>query len=737
MQLVRLVIGTIAFAGTSVCAGDPPLATRWAQAVTADNVHPEYPRPQLVRDAWLNLNGPWDYAIRPRDAGAPDAYDGAILVPFPVESTLSGVAKRVGADGQLWYRRTFHVPDDWRGRRVMLHFGAVDWMAAVEVNGRPIGEHRGGYDAFSFDVTDALRASGEQEIVVRVSDPTDAGAQPRGKQVAAPQGIWYTPTTGIWQTVWLEPVPSAHVASLRFVTDIARNELRVTADVAGAPAGATWWVEVLDDAEPVGAARGAVGTPLTVPIPDAKRWSPGSPFLYDLRAGVTGGDAVRSYFGMREIRLGSDEDGHVRLLLNGAPLFQYGPLDQGFWPDGLSTAPSDEALRFDLEVTRRLGFNMVRKHVKIEPARWYHWCDRLGLLVWQDMPSGDRSIGPNDPDVERDPESARQFEHELGRMIDGLANHPCIVMWVPFNEGWGQFDTARVAAWIRRRDPTWLVNSASGWTDRGVGDVHDVHRYPGPGMPAPDGERAAVLGEFGGLGMPVEGHLWQSDRNWGYRSYRDRAGLTDAYIDLVGQLRFLIGRGLAAAVYTQTTDVETEVNGLLTYDRAVLKMDEPRLVAAHRRLYGPPPRVHTIMPTSRDDAQRWRWTTTAPPAGWTDAAFDDAHWRDAPGGFGTAGTPGAVVGTTWDGRDIWIRRAFDVATPTRISHLLIHHDEDAEVFLDGRPIAALKGYVTDYTLVPLDAPATLPAGRHVIAVHCRQTGGGQYIDAGLVEVVDP
>ncbi|MHC5023504.1 MAG: glycoside hydrolase family 2 protein [Planctomycetota bacterium] len=713
------------------------LTTKWGREVTPENAHREYPRPQFVRQHWHNLNGLWEYAIRPKDEARPVQFDGEILVPFPVESALSGVQKRVGADERLWYRRDVTIPAEWVDQRVLLHCGAVDWEATVEVNGIEIGEHRGGYDAFSFDITEALRPGGEQEVVVSVCDPTDTGTQPRGKQVAEPHGIWYTPTTGIWQTVWLEPVPRTHIESIRITTSVDRDEILISARIADARAETVWWAEAYDGSTRVASARGAAGEPLSLIIPDAKRWSPDSPFLYDLRIGIAGGDSAASYAGMREIALGADDDGHVRLMLNGEPLFQYGTLDQGFWPDGLYAAPSDEALRYDLEITRRLGFNMVRKHVKVEPARWYHWCDRLGLLVWQDMPSGDRSIGGNDPDLQRTPESARQFEREFGHVIDALANHPSIVMWVVFNEGWGQFDTGRLVEWTRRRDPTRLVNSASGWADRGVGDVHDVHRYPGPGMPPRETGRAAALGEFGGLGLPIEGHLWQADRNWGYRTYRDREELTGAYLALVEQLPFMIGRGLAAAVYTQTTDVEIEVNGLMTYDRAVLKLDAERLARAHRRLYEPPPRVRTIVATSREQAQMWRWTTSRPPDDWMEPGFDDTTWNEGAGGFGAHDTPGAVVRTEWSGREIWIRRSFDLqGDPARAPRLLIHHDEDAKVYVNGRLVAALSGYTTDYQPVPLREATVLIRGRNVMAIHCRQTGGGQYIDAGLIEVIE-
>ncbi len=574
----------------SVQAQEGHLMSRWAADVSPDRVHPEYPRPQLVREAWLNLNGAWEYAITPWNAEQPEAFDGEILVPFPVESALSRVGKFVTGFDWLWYRRTFEVPDAWSGKRVLLHFGAVDWEAKVGVNGVEIGVHRGGYDAFTFDVTEALNPSGAQELVITVWDPTDAGAQPRGKQVRRPGGIWYTPTTGIWQTVWLEPVPETHITGLRMTPDIDAGALRLEAAIQGDASAYALRAEALDGGNVVAEAQGNAGDALELIIENPKLWSPDSPFLYDLKVtlleGDTAIDAAASYFGMRKIALGRGDDGALRLFLNNEPLFHFGLLDQGFWPDGLYTAPTDEALRYDIEVARQLGFNTIRKHVKVEPERWYYWADRLGVLVWQDMPSGDSAVGPDGGEIARTPESAEQFERELMRLVDARYNHPSIVMWVLFNEGWGQYDTARLAEWLKAYDPTRLVNSASGWNDMQVGDVYDIHRYPGPDAPSLSPDRAAVLGEFGGLGLPVEGHLWQEGGAWGYQAYTDAEILLEAYAGLVEQLRALIRtRGLAAAIYTQTTDVESEVNGMMTYDRAIIKMDQERLSAINAEVY--------------------------------------------------------------------------------------------------------------------------------------------------------
>jgi hypothetical protein len=462
--------------------------------------------------------------------------------------------------------------------------------------------------------------------------------------------------------------------------------------------------------------------------------------LYDVEL-THGTDRVTSYFAMRKIEVKKDRDGFNRIFLNNKPLFQYGPLDQGWWPDGLYTAPTDEALKYDLEVTRKLGFNMIRKHVKVEPARWYYHCDRLGILVWQDMPNGDRHIGPNQPDIKRSQESAKNYYHDLEAIIHARRFHPCIVAWVPFNEGWGQFDTKKVLTLTKELDRTRLVDGPSGWADRGSGELHDIHIYPGPGMPKPEEKRAAVLGEFGGLGLPVEGHLWQKKDNWGYRTFKTREELQTGYEGLIRRLRPLIGKGLAAAVYTQTTDVETEVNGLMTYDRAVLKVDAEKVARLHRRLYEPPgiEERTEIVPTSEKEGQKWRYLTSKPAEGWMKPDFDDSAWKGGIGGFGTRGTPGAIVRTTWDGKDIWLRRTFEWKgnTPGE-QRLRIHHDEDAEVYVNGVRVASVQGYITDYIEFEIDEALrkALKPGTNMLAVHCHQTTGGQYIDVGFVNVVE-
>jgi len=727
-----------------------PLRTRWTEQVKPDNAHSEHPRPQLVRDTWQNLNGLWDYAVRPKDEVRPEQWDGKILVPFAIESALSGVMKKVGPDNKLWYHRTFQAPDLAGGQRLLLHFQAVDWHAVVWVNGTQAGEHKGGYTPFTLDITEALEEQGEQEIVVAVWDPTDANYQPRGKQVREPRGIWYTSVTGIWQTAWLEVVPAAHIQELKIVPDVDGERVLVMADVAAAgDAGKSTRVRVTASFEgrAVASATGKPGEAVAVPIPNARLWSPDQPNLYDLRITLEKPgadepvvvDRVRSYCGLRKIEVKKDSDGFDRMFLNGKPQFMIGPLDQGWWPDGLYTAPTDEALRYDIEVTKKLGMNMARKHVKVEPLRWYYWCDKLGLLVWQDMPSGDKHI--RQTDLERTPESEANFWREYEEVVDTYHNHPSIIVWVPFNEGWGQFKTNEVMAWTKKKDPTRLVGGPSGWTDRGVGDLHDKHSYPGPDMFEPTDGRVSVLGEFGGLGLPLEGHLWWDKRNWGYRNYKSKEELQSNYERVVSKLRPLIAKGLAAAVYTQTTDVEGEVNGLMTYDREVIKLDVGRVAALHAKLYEPPPIItyQSVAPTSEKTAQTWRYTVEKPAEDWFQPGFDDSRWQTGPGGFGRKGTPGSVIRTEWHGADIWLRRTFEINdTDFTGLHLRGHHDEEATVYINGRKVASLDGFVTEYSDVPLgdEAKAALKKGTNTLAVHCHQTDGGQYIDVGLVLVTE-
>lgn len=575
------------------------IKTSWADQVNLAAPLPEYPRPQMIREQWLNLNGLWDYAIRPKETTVVTSYDGKILVPFPVESALSGVGKTVGKESVVVYRHSVTLPSGFRNHKVLLHFGAADWRCTVSVNGTSVGSHTGGYDPFSFDITAALKRSGAQEIQVTVWDPTDEGPQPRGKQVNTPKSIWYTSVTGIWQTVWLEAVPHTYIKNIRLTPDLDKSTLSLLATADGIQPGDRLRMSAWEGTQKV-AEMDSEGLNITLPIPSAKHWSPADPFLYDLRITLVRKgktiDEVRSYFGMRKISVAPDANGIQRMVLNNEMLFQYGPLDQGWWPDGLYSAPTDEALAFDVLKTKELGFNMIRKHVKVEPARWYYHCDRMGMLVWQDMPSGDMGnrwdsrpgiIGVA-TEKSRTAESEKIFRDEWKAIMDANMNSPSIVVWVPFNEAWGQFKTREITEWTMTYDPTRLVNSASGGNFHGVGHILDLHNYPDPAMPSPEifgADQLIVLGEYGGLGLPIEGHTWQDKNNWGYQSFTTPAELLSKYEEFIYRLVPLIEKGLSAAIYTQTTDVEIETNGLMTYDRKVIKMDTGRLNRIHQRLY--------------------------------------------------------------------------------------------------------------------------------------------------------
>ena len=568
------------------------IMTQWGENLDPSEVLPEYPRPQMVRDQWMNLNGLWEYAITPAEA-EPDKMDGNILVPFAVESALSGVGRAVGENEALWYEREFTIPEDWAGQRVQLNFGAVDWKAEVYVDGAFVGEHTGGYAPFSFDVTDMLAKGKKHSLKVKVTDRTDKWFQPRGKQVSQPEGIWYTAVTGIWQTVWMEPVPASHIDSYYAVADIDEGTLAVTVDAA-LEDGDVVEVVLLADGAPVAKAE---GKEVTLAVPEMRLWLPSDPYLYDLeikvlRDGVAA-DLVKGYTAMRKISYAADKDGHKRMLLNNEPLFQYGPLDQGWWPDGLYTAPSDEALAFDIEKTKEMGFNMIRKHVKVEPSRWYWHCDRLGMLVWQDMPSiadnstnvWDNRTYENGTDTPVPDDAKANYYKEWGEIMSAFKVFPCIVTWVPFNEAWGQFDTEDVVKFTRAQDPTRLINYASGGNFvKCSGDILDLHNYPHPEMYLYDKDYINVLGEYGGIGWPVEGHLWQPDRNWGYVQFKSADEVLDTYEKYADMLIDLVDDGFAGAIYTQTTDVEIEVNGLMTYDRKVVKLDMERLSAINRKV---------------------------------------------------------------------------------------------------------------------------------------------------------
>ena len=588
---------TVATASAQWSIAGDKIRTPWAEEVNPDKVLAEYPRPQLEREGWLNLNGLWGYSITPLAANEPTAWDGEILVPFAIESALSGVQKSLTKNDILWYKRTFTIPSSWSGKRVMLNFGAVDWSADVYINGILVGNHTGGYAPFSLDITSALK-KGEQSVTVRVWDPTDSVHNPVGKQRINPTGIWYTAVSGIWQTVWLEAVSKVnHIEKITTECDVVRGELYV--DALCADNNGTLQIEVKDGDSVVSTTTTLCGVRATLPIENAKLWSPDSPHLYDLSISLIQGgkvvDKVNSYAAMRSFSTIRDAQGHLRMTLNGNPIFMYGPLDQGWWPDGLYTAPTDEALLSDIELTKELGFNTIRKHIKVEPARWYYHCDRLGIIVWQDMPC--LALYPNDTkggwgrnnigggsDSPASREEKNRYYKEWAEIMDALRFFPSIGVWVPFNEAWGQFDTEKVAEWTANNDPTRLVNAASGGNLRLCGDILDIHNYPAPAMPFYSSEFVVVLGEYGGIGYPIEGHLWWNKRNWGYIQFNNTDEVTAEYVKYATKLKEFIPQGMAAAIYTQTTDVEGEVNGFVTYDRKVVKMDKSKVNAINTEI---------------------------------------------------------------------------------------------------------------------------------------------------------
>ncbi|WP_460959962.1 glycoside hydrolase family 2 protein [Spirosoma litoris] len=605
-----------------------PIMSRWEKQITPENAWREYPRPQMVRQQWQNLNGMWEYAITPKTAPQPTRYDGQILVPFCLESTVSKVNKSLTADQRLWYRREVSLPKDWAGQRILLHFGAVDYECNLWVNGGLVGSHTGGSDSFSFDITDYLK-DGQNQLVLGVTDPTSTGEQPRGKQLMNPHGIWYTPVSGIWQTVWMEPVPKqTYIEEVKLTPELDSSRLRVDVLLDKPADNFTTAIRLtaMDGNQSVATTLVRAGRTGWLNIKTPKLWSPDSPFLYTIKvelvtvtdpfgdtprnkrtrqdapiiaafanATVVGNpvDVVTGYFAMRKISVGAGPVANQPvLLLNNKFVFQNGPLDQGWWPGGLLTPPSDEGMAFEIDFLKKSGFNMLRKHIKVEPDRYYYLCDKLGILVWQDMPSGFLEGQNEHPGDQSEPirrsKGKEQFELELRRMMNRLHNHPSIVTWVVHNEGWGQYENKRLADWVKALDPSRTINASSGWNDVGAGDFYDIHTYEEePKSPTPKTNRVVVIGEFGGIGWPVQGHLWNPEmRNWGYQTYQSADVVQKAYEKKYAKIvEYYKKQALSAAVYTQTTDVEGEVNGLLTYDREVIKIPVETLQKIHAPLF--------------------------------------------------------------------------------------------------------------------------------------------------------
>ena len=702
------------------------IMTPWAEDVTPDNAWQEYPRPQMVRKEWKNLNGLWDFAINLGTNRPPlQVYSRKILVPFCVESALSGIKEFVRGTQEMMYRRSFSVPENWKGQRIMLNFQAVDYYAKVWVNGKFVGEHKGGYDSFRFDITDALSSDDNQVVNLVVWDPTNQGTQPVGKQVLPEnaRGYRYTPTSGIWQTVWLEPVPVVSIANLKILPDIDEQTLTVNALLKGWNDNHQIKVQAFDNGKEVATGSGDAGKPVSLDIRNPKLWSPDSPFLYDLKVTLLSGDkpvdVVDSYFGMRKISLGRDASGHMRVHLNNKEIFQLGPLDQGYWPDGILIPATDEALKYDVQYLKDIGCNMIRVHIKVHPERWYYYCDKIGLVVWQDM------ISPHTVYSRSEIGGASAFEAEWERIIDQLYNYPSIIQWTVFNEAWVQYDTERLTEWTKRKDPSRIVSNASGWTDRNVGDIRDYHdytMYPSVGYVPDLYPRAQVIGEGGGFDLPLKGHLWYPDQTMPEKI--NRAGdvnretvltpevLDERYSVWVENLWYLKNYGLDAIVYTQVSDVEIELNGWLTYDRKVSKIPVKRLAEIHSKLFQPVPKGNFLVPLSMDKSQNWMYSLTEPSAGWFKKG--QGKWSSGSGPFGIDRMDVPRTNTRWNAGSLYLKKDFNLADPSGNLTIVTYNSGVADVYINGEMAIQINNLMrTDAELKVSEVPLP-PAARKLL-----------------------
>lgn len=730
-----------------------PIMTEWSEDIDTLTIWPEYPRPQMVRNEWMNLNGVWDfekgdgfgsYNLKQR-------FSKRILIPFPIESALSGIMDANSEENKkktFFYRTFFTLPERYQGKNILLHFGAVDWECAVFVNGIQIGMHRGGYDPFSFNITSALKKEGEQEIQVHVNDPSDGGGQPKGKQAAHPGGIYYTSVSGIWQTVWLEPVEDTYIDDFTITPDVDSSAVIVNVGVVNVSKDTELAIKIMDGEKTVSIIENVeIGKNRHIKIPDPNLWSPDSPFLYriqfELKEKNQVLDQIESYFGMRKVSRGL-VNGTPCLMLNDEPVFHFGLLDQGYWPDGLYTPPSDEAMLFDLQKAKELGVNMMRKHVKVEPARWYYHCDTMGIMVWQDMPNGNDS-----GTIGKKSFTQHNFYLEMINVMKALKNSPSIVTWVVFNEGWGQdgsvidTHTRKAVSIARETDTTRLINAVSGWVDYEVGDMIDRHNYPAPALFVdPLNERVSVCGEYGGITLKIDNHLWKGNGHE-YVSVDDSEKLKNLFIDYLKGIQGLQQPGIWGAVYTQMTDVEEEINGLITYDRKVVKLNNEQ-IAEVREIVRTTIESRTIPLFEAGDVSEkscWKYNTANPGSDWNKKSFDDISWPEGIAGFGAGSPPNAFIRTPWDTGEIYLRRTFNLNNMSQenISDIKVwvYYDEDFELYINGVLAAKATGYVTNYRLIDISDAAQKVIdinGENLVAVKCRQTWGGQYIDVGLAMV---
>lgn len=726
-----------------------PLMTEWGENINPAKVLQEYPRPQMERREWINLNGVWDLVkgVSGDAYQSNRVYDNKILVPFPIESALSGImdADNKNADKNYWYKCKFTLPKSYCNKDILLHFGAVDWRSEIFVNGQKVGMHEGGYDSFSFNITPYLKSTDEQELVVRVYDSQWAGGQPHGKQSLNPNGIWYTPVTGIWQTVWLEPVSQTHINDFKIIPDIDKGVVKITPTVAKTTTNTSVVVKILDGSKIVSTTTVTPNKETEIAVADAKLWDTESPFLYnvefELKEGTTSLDEVKSYFGMRKIALGK-LDGNPCIFLNNKPIFQYGVLDQGWWPDGLYTAPSDEALLFDIEKVKEFGFNTIRKHVKTEPARWYYHCDRLGMLVWQDIPNATTNTNRNDW-VETN------FIREMKNIMNSYKNSPSIITWVVFNEGWGQYDNdqlGRREAYTRKAvqeaidfDQSRIINGVSGWFDYEIGDMIDRHIYPAPGThPNPVNHRASVCGEYGGINLKVDNHIWEGSQV-NYTTVKNQEELTNLFSKYVDDVKLMKSDGLCGAIYTQVTDVESEINGLITYDRKIVKADAAQTERIRNKIQDCIRNMfNTVIPNSKQVGQQWKYSFDSAPH-WYKETFDDSTWKVGLGGFGAGNPSNVVPATEWNTGKICLRRNVYIGdiSDAALAGLKIsaYYDEDCIIYINGVRAASATGYVGNYSLLDIYPEARAAIRKNdtnLIAVQCIQTKGAQFIDMGFI-----